>query len=289
MSAVRPLLALIGLLVQAVPAGAQQPRDEAALFSEVPTVFGASRFDQPLAEAPSSVSVVTSEDIRRFGYRTLAEILSSVNGFFSTDDRHYTYLGIRGFARTGDFNSRMQVQIDGHAINDAVYGTASLGNDAIVDVSVIERVEVIRGPTSSLYGPNAVFGVVNVITRRGRDLEGSRAGIGLGSNNSNSGQISTGRRLDNGLEYIVSASAGRTDGMRRIHYPELDSPATGNGVARNVDWERNRKLFAKLRFENITATGAFSTRTRAIPTGSFGSVFNDAGTNTTDDEAFLDL
>ena len=278
------------VLAPAAQTHAQQDKaDEAALFREVPTVFGASRYEQPLAEAPSSVSVVTADDIRRFGYRTLAEILSSVNGFFSTDDRNYTYLGVRGFARTGDFNSRMQVQIDGHAINDPVYGTASLGNDAMIDVSMIERVEVIRGPTSSLYGPNAVFGVVNVVTRRGRDLDGSRIAIGLGSSNSNSGQFSTGRRLDNGLEYLVSASAGRTDGMRRIHYPELDSPVTNNGIARNVDWERNRKVFTKLRFENLTATGAFSTRTRAIPTGAFGTVFNDAGTSTTDDEAFLDL
>lgn len=263
--------------------------DESLLFRELPSVFGASKFEQPLSDAPSSVSIVTAEDIRRFGYRTLADILASANGYYVTNDGNYSYIGARGFNRTGDYNSRLLVQIDGHKINDTVFGTASLGTEAPIDVSLIERVEIIRGPTSSLYGANAIFGVVNIITRRGRDLDGSVLGVGAGSNATYTGQLQTGKRLENGLEYLVSASAGSSDGMRRIHYPELDRPATDFGIARNVDWDRNRKLFAKAQFEEFTAIAALSTRTKAIPTGSYGTIFNDPGNKTTDNQAYLEL
>ena len=68
-----------------------------------------------LLQAPSSVSIVTADDIKKYGYRTLAAILESVRGLYVTYDRNYSFLGIRGFNR-GDFNSRILLLIDGHQI-----------------------------------------------------------------------------------------------------------------------------------------------------------------------------
>src|SRR5262245_39147055 len=74
---------------------------------KVATVYGASRYEQEVTRAPASVSLVTSEDIRNFGYRTLADVLRSVRGITIFDDRNYSYFGVRGFSRPGDYNSRM--------------------------------------------------------------------------------------------------------------------------------------------------------------------------------------
>lgn len=83
---------------------AQDPKDESSiLFLAIPTVQGASRFDQLASEAPASVTVVTAEEIARHGWRTLAEIMGSVRGFFTTYDRAYTYVAARGFGRPGNF------------------------------------------------------------------------------------------------------------------------------------------------------------------------------------------
>ena len=72
---------------------------------EVQTVTSTSKYEQKVTEAPSSVTVIKAEEIRKYGYRTLADILKSIRGFFVTYDRNTSYLGVRGFARPGDFNT----------------------------------------------------------------------------------------------------------------------------------------------------------------------------------------
>src|SRR5882757_5905635 len=90
----------------------------------VDSVIGASRYEQKVTQAPSSVSIVTADEIKKFGYRTLADVLRSVRGLYVTYDRSYYHLGARGFNRAGDFNTRFLFLIDGHRINDNVYDLA---------------------------------------------------------------------------------------------------------------------------------------------------------------------
>ena len=137
------LLALTVLAATAAPARAQtSPADPPALADksledlmavEVGTVFGAARREQRVTEAPSSVTIVTAEDIRTFGWRTLADALSSVRGFYVTNDRNYTYVGVRGFGRPSDYNNRVLVLVNGHRYNDNVYDQALIGNEFPVD------------------------------------------------------------------------------------------------------------------------------------------------------------
>ena len=100
-------------------------------------------------------------------------MLNSVRGLYVPNDRNYQYLGIRGFQRPNDYNTRVLVLIDGHRMNDNIYDLGGVGREAMVDVDLIERVEVIRGPSSSIYGSSAFFGVINVITKRGAPFDGS--------------------------------------------------------------------------------------------------------------------
>ncbi|MGA8541516.1 MAG: TonB-dependent receptor plug domain-containing protein, partial [Terriglobales bacterium] len=154
------------LFVLAAIAGAQEkPKDIGEVSLEDLgniKVYSASKHLQNASDAPASVTVVTSDEIQKFGYRNLADILRSVSGFYVTYDRDYTFVGVRGFGRLGDWNSRILVLIDGHRVNNTVLGQAMLGNEFLVDVDMIERVEIVRGPSSSLYGANAFFAVINV-------------------------------------------------------------------------------------------------------------------------------
>src|SRR3954452_11166967 len=154
---------------------AQHPADVAdASIEELGRikVYTASKHLQSGTDAPSSVTVITADEIQKHGYRTLADILQTVRGFFVTYDRNYSSLGVRGFARPGDLNTRVLLLVDGHRLNDNIYDEAMLGTEFPVDIDLISRIEVIRGPVSSLYGSNALVAVVNIITRRGRNLNG---------------------------------------------------------------------------------------------------------------------
>ena len=70
---------------------------EDVLFEDIPSVYSASKHEQKVTEAPAAVSIVTAEEIRRYGYQTLAEILHHLNGVYVTTDRNYDYVGVRGF------------------------------------------------------------------------------------------------------------------------------------------------------------------------------------------------
>ena len=135
-------------------------------------VYSASKSVQSVSDAPASVTVVTADEIQKYGYRTLADILRDVRGFYVTYDRDYSYVGVRGFGRLGDWNSHILLLVDGHRINDNVLGQAMIGTEFPVDVDLIERVEIVRGPSSSLYGAEAFLAVINVITRKAPGLKG---------------------------------------------------------------------------------------------------------------------
>jgi outer membrane receptor protein involved in Fe transport len=115
----------------------------------VQSVFGASKRDQSVADAPSSVSIIDADEIKKLGRRNFAEILEGVRGLYVTYDRNYSYLGIRGFNRPGDYTSRVLILVDGHRVNENIFDSVLIGSDFPLDIDLIDRVEVIRGPSSS--------------------------------------------------------------------------------------------------------------------------------------------
>ncbi|MDX2458143.1 MAG: Plug domain-containing protein, partial [Gammaproteobacteria bacterium] len=120
--------------------------DESMLFMDIPSVYSASKYEQSVSDAPAWVSVITADEITKYGYRTLDDILESVPGFYTTNDRNYNYAGARGFGRPGDYNTRLLLLLDGVRANDALGGGAAIGREVLVDVDLIDRVEVTRGP-----------------------------------------------------------------------------------------------------------------------------------------------
>ncbi len=116
---------------------------------KIPKVVGASKYEQKTTEAPSSISIIPRDDLRRYGHRTLADALQSLQGFHVSNDRNYSFLGPRGID-LGDFNSRTLLLVDGHRVNNNLTDGAALGSEFILDLDLVERVEVIRGPGSVL-------------------------------------------------------------------------------------------------------------------------------------------
>jgi iron complex outermembrane receptor protein len=259
-------------------AEAQQPLPELSLEElmriDAGGVFGASERIQPVTEAPASVSFITAEEIARYGYRTLADILRGVRGMYVSSDRNYSLIGTRGFGRPGDYNSRILLLVNGHRMNDNFYGQAAIGSEFGIDPALFERVEIIRGPASSLYGDSAFFAVVNVITRSGASLGGASVVIEGGTLGTVLTRISAGRRLANGVDVALSSTYERSAGVERLYFPAFDAPSTSNGIADGLDGERFGQLFGQFRFKDLAVTAVYGTRGRHVPTASFGTAFN---------------
>jgi len=240
------------LLLSATPAPAQDARAAAQLADlslkdlmliKIDSVQGASGFNQKVTEAPASVTIITSEQIQRYGYRTLADIMRNVRGFYVGYDRNYSYLGVRGYGLPGDYNSRITLLIDGHRLNDNIFDAAPFGTEFPIDVDLIDRIEVIRGPNSSLYVASAFLGVINIITKQGRDLQKLSVAAQAGSYGTYQGRVSYGNRLNNGLEMLVSGSFYDSHGQDQLFFKEFDSPATNNGIAVNADRDEFHQFF----------------------------------------------
>jgi iron complex outermembrane receptor protein len=256
---------------------------------EMDSVYSASLYTQKVTQAPSSVTIVAADAIKRYGYRTLADILRSVRGFYVTYDRNYSYLGVRGFSRPGDYNARILLMVDGHRLNDNIFGAALIGTEFPLDIDLVERVEIIRGPSSSLYGTSAFFAVINVITKRLDTMKGLEAAGALASLHTRKGRVAFGRQVASGIDFLISGSSYESDGAQRLFFEEFASPATNNGVAENADSDQFKKFFGRLTFRNLTVQGLFGAREKAIPTASFGTVFNDARSRTVERQGFVDL
>jgi outer membrane receptor for ferrienterochelin and colicins len=261
---------------------------ESLMQIEVPTVYSASKFEQKATEAPSSTTVITSDEIKRYGYRTLADILESVQGFYVSYDRNYAFLGARG-VNQGDFNSRILLLVNGHRVNNDLNDGAYIDTAFIVDVDLIDRVEIIRGPGSVLYGNNAFFGVINVITRQAKQVENVEASGAYGSFNSYSGRVTVGRQFTNGLQFLLSGTYYNSDGPENLFYPQFNTPSQNNGVAHNLDNDGYGSFYGSVNYQDFTLEGAFIDRQKGNPTAQFATVFDDPRLRTDDDRSYATL
>ena len=291
----RVRVVLVLLLAPSRAAEAQQPLPELSLEElmrlDAGQVFGASERLQPVTEAPASVSFITAEEIKRYGYRTLADILRGVRGMYVTNDRNFSYLGTRGFGNPGDYNSRVLLLVNGHRVNDNVFGQAEIGAEFGIDPALFERVEIIRGPASSLYGNSAFFAVVNVITRSGASLDGASLTVEDGTLGTRLARASAGRRFANGLDVAVAGTYEQSAGVNRLYFPAFDAPATNNGIAQGLDGERVGQIYGQRELQGPRVHWSLRARQKDVPTASFGTVFNEQQSpeQTTDRHTLADL
>lgn len=249
-------------------------------------VKSATLLSQSVTDAPAAVVVLTAKDIQAFGWRTLADALASLPGLYTTYDRTYSYLGAGGFQRPGDYNSRFLLLIDGMRLNDSVYDQAPIGDDFPLDMDLVERIEYVPGPGSAVYGSNALFGVINVVTKKGSDIHGAQAAASAGSFGEKRARASYGWHGSGGADLVLSATTYERNGQD-LYYPEFDTPDQNNGVAQHLDYDRAQYLFAKFAYQGFKIRAGYGNRTKGMPTAAYASVFN-APQSTTDTHSFID-
>lgn len=134
-----------------------------------------------------------------------------------------------------------------------------------------------------------IFGVINVISKRGRNLMGAEISGSGGSFDTYKGRVSYGNQWESGLELLVCGTGFDSKGHRHLYYPAFDSPATNNGVAVNNNYEKNVNFFERITLRDFTLEGGYITREKGIPTASWGRLFNYSENRTIDTRSFLEL
>lgn len=232
----------------------------------------AAKYRQTASQAPASVTIVTAEEIRRFGWHTLAEVLNNISGFYITDDRAYQYVGVRGFSRPSDYNNRVLVMVDGHTVRENLYASAPIDMQFWPDLSFIKRVEIVRGPGSVVNGDGAMFATINIVTNDAGEIRGSRYGLDVSSDLGRQLRMQAGTTLKNGLLFSASAHATQSNGQNFA----LPNDENSNSLnIRHLDWMSNFGGHLQARFKNWKFTSLLTSGTKGVPTSSWDTTPGD--------------
>jgi iron complex outermembrane receptor protein len=248
-------------------------------------INAAAKYEQPVRDVPASVTIITAEEIERYGFETLADALRSIRGLFTSYDRNYANLGVRGFSRLTDYNNRLLVLIDGHPTNEPVFGSTGVGTDLVVDLDAVERIEFVRGPSSVMYGTGAMFGVVNVVMKRGDGTQTASATARSGSSGFRSGSASGTAAI--GRTEIAISGLWRSEAGRNLYFPEFATNGS-DGIARGRDYDHSGGVMARITKGGFEATLHYGVRTKGVPGASYETDFN-GDEQTIDRRKFIDL
>jgi outer membrane receptor protein involved in Fe transport len=266
----------------------QQSQIQVSLLSR-DSVEAASRVSESVDDAPASVSIIPAQELRAMRYPTLADALRGVRGIYISDDRGYQSLGFRGFGRPGAYGNRVLITMDGAPLNDDWLWSSYVGFDLRADLEDIDRIEVVRGPGSVLYGTSAFSGVVNLVTRA-RDVPTSReVSVSASAGSTARARARVTQRLGKDAGFWTSVAGGYSAG-RDFFFPEYvsDGPPEVSGHARGVDTARFATLTGRAFYEALSLAWSLQHHDKELPTGQFETLLGDARTHQADTRGLLE-
>lgn len=204
--------ALAGVLLTASPIYAATPEDNSQQFDLDTIVVTATKTAKNIKDVPASISVITADDLAKANIKTLDQALQYVPGMYVKESQGMmgTKISLRGMTQ-----SQVLVLMDGIPLNNGYAGGANWGN---IPIAMIERVEVLKGSFSSLYGSNAMGGVINIITKTDAKPQTIVTG-GFGENGTTTSSFFTSGQSDNKkFQYVISYDKRDVDGY--VNQPE---------------------------------------------------------------------
>ncbi len=266
-------LTLAAAFAPAVVARAGEELTDLEALLDESVVSAASLTNESARTAPATSTVITSDELRRFGIRTLDQALNFLSlGVVTQDNGSAPEIGARGVHIAYDYGAHMLLLVDGHVMNEPWDGTAYFCRSAAVPFELIDHIEVVLGPGSVLYGSHAMLGVINVVTKSAKDYAGAlvvaeselpisgRAALGFGVDFELGGERG---ELTLQVEHFVSEGPERTYGPQDYGADAVTGqpkrfsfsrPATGvwGGTARQTLFAEIPALYARARWADWT-------------------------------------
>jgi outer membrane receptor for ferrienterochelin and colicins len=240
-------------------------------------VSTASKLSTSRSKSPGNMMVVTQDQIRRYGYRNVGEALQRVVGFVTNEVGASMTMGYRGLSPLSlNGNPRILVLVDGIRYNEWGADGAILNERFPLDIETVDRIEVLKGAGSATWGTNALFAVVNVISKSGSSERSRQIMYEHGSNDRNKAYFSWGEKTNRGLEYFGSMSVTGEFGDAGAYYPFYDTPPTSNGITREGYNQQGHRGSLKLAYEGLYGHVAYGYNDEHIGSG-IDYNFNDGG------------
>ena len=271
-------------------------------------VLSASKHEETLAEAPANVFLITRRMIEQYGFGTIGEALSIVPGMYITNDYVLSQVGVRGVSFFGDWNSRVMVLVDGRPIGEQYGGTNSIDVPGIT-IDQVDRIEVIKGPASSLYGSNAFLGIINLITRNPLGNSATISSRYLAGTDAKSTDLRWSYRR--GADFAIQSTASFTDqGGSHIFFPEFSDPTDSSlfsagedgfnqfyvdsndftgGVSYHKNTLDNLSMHHRIRWKDWALTLHYGLQNTGVPGSFYGSLFNRRDNEVRQRRHYVDL
>lgn len=240
-------------------------------------VVSALKEPQTVGKSPATVRVITADEIRQNGYFTLEDALSGLPGLqFRNIEGFNSYIFMRGVPSQ---NNKILLLVDGIQINELNSGGFYAGGQ--FNLANVERIEVVYGPASALYGTNAVSGIISVITRDPKDTRGGRASVLAGNFATFQGDVRY-ARYDQAADFGFSVS-----GMyKKTDKADLrGEKGDGNWTAAMDNFENDASFDGRVRYKDFSAGILFQDKDASYATAqvtsgaSGGPAVSDHGVN----------
>ncbi|MFN0247049.1 MAG: TonB-dependent receptor domain-containing protein [Kofleriaceae bacterium] len=239
------------------------------------SVSAASRTSESIEDAPASVTVISSQELEAFAYPTILEALRGVRGVAINYDSVYGNAAVRGLGQANDFSNRLLVLSDGAVLNENILYQPFIHYDGRVDLGDVERIEIVRGPSSVLYGTGAVSGVVNLVLKGRDEPEGVQAQVSSYDNATTRVRAALTQRFSRSAGVWASAagatSQGRDVSLAFDNGSGLVEPQPTSGF----DKFNAYTLTGKGWYKDLTLQTFWTSRTNTVPTGNYSSRFGD--------------
>jgi len=184
--------------------------DEISWLKEETIVISASKVKENLDKTPSYVSVITDTMIKNMGAFSLTDVLKTVPGIEITQSHIFNdKISVRGIQTRS--SEKVLILLNGHSLNINLLNGGATGSYKTLPLEFIKRIEVIKGPASSLYGENAFTALINIITKKAEDINGTELHTTFGSNNTRSANLLHSSNYKN-KSIVINLKTQRTDG-----------------------------------------------------------------------------
>jgi iron complex outermembrane receptor protein len=232
----------VWLVLLCAPALAQQAVDLTQLSVDDLAkiqVTSASKKSESLSESPAAIYVLTSEAIGAGGFTTLPEALRTVPGLYVVQTNSHSWqVSTRGFS--GIDNRKMLVLVDGHSVYSPSFGGVFWDLEDI-PLENIERIEVIRGPGGTLWGANAVNGVINIVTKSAEHTQGVTVSTSIDADTGYTGFIRYGGNIGESVNYHIYGKASYWQPLTLPGKSEFDNSFALPQGGMRADWKISQK------------------------------------------------